>query len=91
MARLAAWRERDGDYSAHPLLRATRIVWRAATRDDYGEPAVRAGAMRDHLERGARRFFLIASPAGRPLYERIGFELVRQTQVWVSGTSAQAG
>ncbi len=47
-------------------------------------------AMDDHFKRGARRFFLGAAPAGRPLYEQIGFITQGTVQVWVSGRTSQA-
>ena len=41
-------------------------------------------------ERGARRFFLGATPAGHRLYEKLGFRDVLATRVWVSGETHQA-
>ena len=48
-----------------------------------------ATAMRAATEVGARRYFLGATPAGRPLYERVGFATRVVTQVWASGESGQ--
>ncbi len=39
---------------------------------------------------GIRRFFLGATPAGCRLYEKLGFETVCTTRVWVSGETHQA-
>lgn len=41
-------------------------------------------------ERGARRFFLGATPAGYRLYEKLGFQDICATRVWVSGETHQA-
>jgi GNAT superfamily N-acetyltransferase len=46
-------------------------------------------AMRDAATRGARRFYLGATPSGQPLYEKLGFVTQLVTQVWASGTSGQ--
>ena len=40
-------------------------------------------------ERGTRRFFLGATPAGFPLYERLGYQTRCTAQIWVSGSSTQ--
>ena len=47
-------------------------------------------AMSKCRESGARRFFLGATPAGFPLYEKLGFETRAVTSVWVSGETGQA-
>lgn len=36
-----------------------------------------------HLKNGAKLFYLGATPAGRPLYRKIGFETVDEAQVWI--------
>jgi len=46
-------------------------------------------AMREAATRGIRRFYLGATPAGKPLYERLGFATQLVTQVWASGESGQ--
>jgi GNAT superfamily N-acetyltransferase len=47
-------------------------------------------ALADCRERGAKRFFLGATPAGFPLYEKLGFETQVVASVWVSGETSQA-
>jgi hypothetical protein len=37
-----------------------------------------------------KRFFLGATPAGFPLYEKLGFETQVVASVWVSGETSQA-
>jgi len=39
--------------------------------------------------RGATRFFLCATQAGYPLYDRVGFRTVSDCAVWVAGHSTQ--
>ncbi len=43
-----------------------------------------------HSARGAKFFYLGATAAGKPLYERIGFQTVAEAQAWVLGESTQA-
>jgi GNAT superfamily N-acetyltransferase len=68
-------------------------VWSMATppgqqRQGAGR-AVLGAAMAYHRDRGARLFYLLATAAGMPLYERTGFRTVEETPVWVAGQSAQ--
>ena len=44
-----------------------------------------------HYERGATLFYLQATEAGYPLYERIGFQTVARPFIWVAGQPSQAG
>jgi GNAT superfamily N-acetyltransferase len=46
-------------------------------------------AMREAATRSVRRFYLGATPAGKPLYDRLGFATQLVTQVWASGESGQ--
>jgi GNAT superfamily N-acetyltransferase len=43
-----------------------------------------------HVERGAKRFYLGSTAAGRKLYESFGFGAIGEWTVWLSGESSQA-
>jgi GNAT superfamily N-acetyltransferase len=45
----------------------------------------------DYRSRGADRFYLVASDAGRSLYESVGFETVADLTAWTLGHSTQVG
>lgn len=45
--------------------------------------------MAEHRARGARAFYLMATPAGKPLYDVIGFQVVVETPIWLVGESTQ--
>ena len=45
--------------------------------------------MVQHHAAGARQFYLNASAAGYPLYERLGFRTVASITIWVAEHSAQ--
>lgn len=47
-------------------------------------------ALAESREKSAKRFFLGATPAGYPLYEKLGFETKVVASVWVSGETGQA-
>src|SRR5713101_6171218 len=51
--------------------------------------AVLVAAMQDHLRRGAETFYLIATPAGKPLYDSLGFKVVDELSIWLVGESTQ--
>ena len=51
--------------------------------------AVLVAAMQDHLRRGAETFYLIATPAGKPLYDSLGFKTVDELSIWLVGESTQ--
>lgn len=51
--------------------------------------AVLVAAMQDHLRRGAETFYLIATPAGKPLYDSLGFKTVDELSIWLVGESSQ--
>jgi hypothetical protein len=68
-------------------------IWTMSTPPDKQRQgagrAVLAAAMRDHMKRGAETFYLIATPAGKPLYDSLGFETVDDLSVWLVGESTQ--
>ena len=72
----------------------TTGVWGMGTASEmHGRGIVRrllSTAMNEARERGSRRFFLGATPAGLPLYEKLGYETRVVTSVWVSGETGQA-
>jgi GNAT acetyltransferase-like protein len=51
--------------------------------------AVLLAAMDYHRKRGAVTFYLIATPAGKPLYDSLGFKTVDDIAIWVVGHSSQ--
>jgi GNAT superfamily N-acetyltransferase len=68
-------------------------IWSMATppraqRKGYGQTLL-SQVMQEHVQHGERVGVLGASPAGEPLYRRIGFEVVEYWQVFVSGVSSQ--
>jgi GNAT superfamily N-acetyltransferase len=68
-------------------------VWDMATAPDHQRKgagrALLDHVLAYHLERGAAHFFLGATKAGQPLYERVGFRTIAQAAVWVRGHSTQ--
>lgn len=44
-----------------------------------------------HLQRGATRFFLGSTLAGKRLYQRAGFKKIDEWTVWLNGASSQTG
>jgi GNAT superfamily N-acetyltransferase len=61
-------------------------IWSMATAPDHqGRGFGRAlltAVIETHRARGVDRFFLLASEAGRPLYESLGFETLATCAVW---------
>jgi len=68
-------------------------IWSMSTPPDKQRQgagqAVLLAAMRDHVKRGAQTFYLVATPAGKPLYDRLGFETIDQLSIWLAGESSQ--
>ena len=66
-------------------------IWSMATapsrqRQGAGRAALRA-AIAHHCDRGATTFYLIATPAGKPLYDSVGFTTVDEFPIWVAGSA----
>ena len=90
---LAVFLAREGDEPASTVTTAqvgsTVGVWTMATppsrqRQGAGR-AVLAHALAHHRARGASLFYLLATAAGRPLYERVGFRTLAEPAAWVKG------
>lgn len=68
-------------------------IWSMSTPPDKQRQgagqAILLAAMRDHVKRGAQTFYLVATPAGKPLYDRLGFETIDQLSIWLAGESSQ--
>lgn len=69
-------------------------IWAMGTRTEQQRGGIGrcllSTAMVQARASGSRRFFLGATPAGRRLYEGLGFETVCTAGVWVSGETHQA-
>jgi hypothetical protein len=68
-------------------------IWSMATpanrqRMGAGRAAL-GGAIEHHRRLGATTFYLIATPAGKPLYDSLGFTTVEEAHLWVAGHSDQ--
>ena len=74
---------------------ATVGIWNMATAPEQQRQgaghALLTWVITDHVERGARLFYLLATEAGFPLYQRIGFQTVANPAAWVAGHSVQVG
>jgi hypothetical protein len=69
-------------------------IWSMATpanrqRMGAGRAAL-VGAIEHHRRLGATTFYLIATPAGKPLYESLGFTIVETAHLWVAGPAEQS-
>ncbi len=68
-------------------------IWTMSTppekqRQGAGQAVLRA-AMQDHAKRGAETFYLIATAAGKPLYDKLGFSTVDELSIWLVGEPSQ--
>ncbi|MGH2347246.1 MAG: GNAT family N-acetyltransferase [Chloroflexota bacterium] len=70
-------------------------IWNMATAPEQQRQgagrALLTQVIADHVERGAKLFYLLATEAGFPLYQRIGFQTMANPAVWVAGHSVQVG
>jgi GNAT superfamily N-acetyltransferase len=68
-------------------------IWTMATLPQHQRKgagrALLQQVMQHHRDGGATLFYLCATQAGYPLYERLGFHTVSQCAVWVAGQSTQ--
>ncbi len=66
-------------------------IWNMGTPPRYQRQgagrATLEAVMASHRERRARLFYLGATPAGKPLYDRVGFQTVEETPIWILGQS----
>jgi GNAT superfamily N-acetyltransferase len=64
-------------------------IWTMSTPPDKQRQgagrALLVAAMQEHVNRGAQTFYLIATPAGKPLYDRLGFRTVDELSIWLIG------
>jgi GNAT superfamily N-acetyltransferase len=68
-------------------------IWNMATAPERqhqgaGRAVLRA-ALEHHREQGSDSFYLIATAAGKPLYDACGFTTVDNVAIWVAGHSEQ--
>lgn len=68
-------------------------IWSMASAPDRQRQgagrAVLEAAMAHHRALGADAFYLIATPAGKPLYDALGFKTVDDVSIWIAGHSEQ--
>lgn len=74
-----AWATRGPELGVWQMMTPARHRRRGAAR------ATLTTALGELWDDGVEGAFLWASPAGRPLYERVGFRVVQERQVWVLG------
>jgi hypothetical protein len=86
---------RDLPISGVTTTGAGRLVgiWSMSTPPDKQRQgagqAILIAAMQDHIKRGAETFYLVATAAGKPLYDKLGFETIDELSIWLAGESSQ--
>ena len=70
-------------------------IWSMATppelqRRGAGRAAL-LGAMRTARDSGARTFYLMATPEGKPLYDSVGFRTVEEFPLYLAESAAPLG
>jgi GNAT superfamily N-acetyltransferase len=67
-------------------------IWTMSTPPDKQRQgagrAVLLAAMQDHIKRRAETFYLIATAAGKPLYDNLGFKIIDELPIWLVGGSS---
>jgi GNAT superfamily N-acetyltransferase len=89
-------RVEDESASTVTVTRHDRIagIWAMGTPPDRQGQGLGKILLSQVMDRyrgaGVEAFFLGATPAGRPLYEKLGYREVARAQVWVRGETHQA-
>jgi GNAT superfamily N-acetyltransferase len=72
----------------------TAGIWCMATPPKHQGKGMGRALLTRVIERfrddGVERFYLLATPAGQPLYESIGFQTLADYAIWIPGESAEA-
>ncbi len=90
---IASYIARSGEqpYSAGTTIKTGAAVgiWNMATPPEYQRKgagrAVLVHAIQSHQKHGSRLFYLVASEAGKHLYEQVGFRMVDDGTIWLLG------
>jgi GNAT superfamily N-acetyltransferase len=72
-----------------PVVGVWAMATAAAQQRQGAGYALLTQVMAQHRERGARAFYLYATEAGKPLYERIGYRTVSELHIGATGHSTQ--
>jgi GNAT superfamily N-acetyltransferase len=70
-------------------------IWSMATAPQHQRRgagrAIIEATLEAHCAQGVGAFYLVATPAGKPLYDALGFTTLDDLAIWVAGESAQFG